>query len=77
MGMKTVKITPISQRAKNRVKEHGEVFEVLGADEKTELDKLDKIVVRSLGDTFKYREGMVGKWVGTITREEAGWEEAI
>ncbi len=64
--MQLIKLTPKSQRAKNRVKEHGDIFELL-------VDKGDSVIVRSLEDTFKYREGVVGRWVGTITKDEAEW----
>jgi hypothetical protein len=66
--MKTIKLTPISQRAKNHVNEHGDTFEIL-------LDKFDYIIVRSLQETWKYREGVMGKWVGTFGKGEVSYEE--
>jgi hypothetical protein len=66
--MKLVKLTPKCQRAKNRVKEHGETMEIL-------LDFPDKVMVRSLNDTWTYPDGSKGKWVGTLRKEEAEWEE--
>lgn len=66
--MTKVKIIPKSQRAKNRVNEHGEQMELLTSNG-------ESFMVRSLQDTFKYREGVFGKWVGTLSKEEAEWEE--
>jgi hypothetical protein len=66
--MNIVKVIPKSQRAKNRVIEHGEQMELL-------VDSQDSFMVRSLEDTWKYREGVFGKWVGTLSKEEAEWEE--
>ena len=66
--MKIVKIIPKSQRAKNRVKEHGSQMEIL-------IDKPQGITVRSLEMTFKHQTGDYGKWIGTFTKEEADWEE--
>lgn len=66
MGL--VKIIPKSQQAKDTVKEHGETYEIL-------LDKSDSFMVRSLQDTWKYREGVFGRWLGTFAKEEASWEE--
>jgi len=65
--MKLVKIIPKCKRAKNRVKEHGEVMDLLGCNDKD-------FTVRSLKETFKYRENLVGTWVGTFTEEEADYE---
>lgn len=67
--MNLVKIIHKSKRAKTRVKEHGEIMELL-------MDKGDTFLVRSLEDTFVYREGVTGKWVGTFSKEEAEWEKA-
>lgn len=66
--MKLIKIVPKSQGAANRIKEHGEYMEIL-------LDEQNSFMVRSLEATFKYREGVFGKWIGTFTTEEAVWEE--
>jgi len=66
--MKLVKIIPKSQRAKNRVNEHGAVQEIL-------VDKPNSFMVRSLNQTWKYPDGTMGKWVGTFTNEEASYEE--
>jgi hypothetical protein len=66
--MKLVKVIPKSQRAKNRVKEHGETMEIL-------LDNSETFMVRSLEKTWSYPDGSKGKWLGNFTKEEATWEE--
>ena len=66
--MKLVKLIPISQRAKDLVELHGDTYEIL-------VDKLESVMLRSLNETHTYREGVVGKWVGTFTKEEASYEE--
>lgn len=66
--MKLVKIMPISKRAKNRVKEHGGIMEIL-------VDKANSFMVRSVNDSWKYPNGETGKWLGTFTKLEAQWEE--
>lgn len=66
--MNVVKIIPKSQRAQNRVGEHGEEMELLDS-------KSDSFMVRSLKETWKYREGVMGKWVGTFRNEEAEYED--
>jgi hypothetical protein len=66
--MKLIKIIPKSQRAKNRVREHGVTMELL-------LDRGDSFIVRSVEDTFKSQDATMSKWIGTFKEEEAAWEE--
>ena len=64
--MKKVKIIPIAQRAKNRVREHGEVMELLT---EATYQSQRAILVKSLGLTWRNQ-----RWLGWIDREEADWE---
>lgn len=66
--MKLVKLIPKSNRAKNRIKEHGQTMEIL-------LDKSDSFMVRSVNETWMYQDGTKGRWLGTFGKEEAAYEE--
>ena len=57
--MNLVKIIPITQRAKNRVKEHGSEMTLL-------KDLQTKFLVRSLGPTSQGE-----RWIGWFTTQEA------
>ena len=61
--MNLIKITPISDSAKAIVEKHGQEFEIL-------IDKDDRLMLRSMEPTHKYREGINGKWIGYIKKEE-------
>lgn len=61
--MNLIKITPISDSAKTIVEKHGQEFEIL-------IDKDDRLMLRSMEPTHKYREGINGKWIGYINKEE-------
>lgn len=65
--MKTVKIVPKSKRAKDRIREHGPIMELLA-------DKEHMFMVRSLEQSFTYRKDVMGFWLGWFTKEEAGYE---
>ena len=68
--MANVKITPKSNRAKNRVTEHGEVMVL---EEEGSFDGQKAIRVRSVKETW----GSVGRrqtWSGWFTVDEANWE---
>ena len=66
--LSTVKIIPKSQRANNRINEHGEEMELL-------LDSGDRFYVRSLKNTFSYSKLGMGKWLGWFTKEQADYEK--
>lgn len=68
--MKTINIVPKSQGARDKIKEHGEIMEVL-------LDNSDKILVRSLEDTYKFREDIFGNWIGSFIKEKVDLEEVL
>ena len=61
--MNLINITPISDSAKAIVEKHGQEFEIL-------IDKDDRLMLRSMEPTHKYREGINGKWIGYINKEE-------
>jgi hypothetical protein len=56
------KINPIGTRAKNRVREHGDTFEVVKLED-------TGVCCQSLNNTHK---GM--KWLGWFFDDEATWE---
>lgn len=56
-----IKIIPLSQRAKNRVKEHGEIMELITISN-------DKILVKSLNKTWNNN---TDHWSGWFTNKEA------
>jgi hypothetical protein len=55
-------VTPKSQRAKNRVREHGDTFLLV-------QDRTSKICVESLKKTWQGQ-----KWLGWFTIDDANWE---
>jgi hypothetical protein len=61
-----VKILPKSQRAKNRVREHGEVMLL------RRLHPNDRFLVESLGNTWNGTT-----WAGWFRFEEASYEEVL
>lgn len=65
------KITPLSRRAKNRVKEHGEIMTVKNFD--TRGGK-QHILVESMEDTWTLKKGVRQHWVGWFDSDEAAWE---
>jgi len=58
-----IKIKPKTQRAKNRVREHGDIMLAT-------VIEPDKICVTSLGETWHGET-----WSGWFTKLEADWEE--
>lgn len=69
--MTLVKVVPKSKRAENRVREHGEVMELLMTDN-PHMGK-GSFLVRSLNDTFTLVKTK-GKWVGWFTQHDASYE---
>jgi hypothetical protein len=67
------KIIPTSKRAKERVKQHGEVMELLRAG--GSFNGEPAILVQSLENTFP-NGGSPQKWTGWLTEKEAKWEKA-
>lgn len=68
--MKRIKIIPTSQRAKNRVAEHGEVM-LLEHEETFDGEKA--IFVRSVHETWG-TAGRKENWCGWFTETECKWE---
>jgi len=64
-----VTITPKSQRAKNRVAEHGAVMKL---EEEGSWEGQTAIRVRSIKETWG-SAGRKQKWVGWLTVDEADW----
>lgn len=60
-----VKLLPKSQRAKNRIQEHGEIMLL----KKQKMD--GSFYVESLNKSFKLCEGMAITWAGWFKKEEA------
>jgi len=66
----TVKITPISQRAKNRVNEHGEIMIL---EEEGMFNGVKAIRVRSIKETWG-SAGRKQNWAGWFDINECSWE---
>lgn len=62
--MKKVRIKPKTQWAKNRVNEHGEIFEYIEVKNKC-------LLAKSLGKTWNKN---TEHWMGWFTRTCADWE---
>jgi len=62
-----VKITPVSNRAKNRVCEHGDVMDCIHVN----LD--GSILCKALTPTWS-NGGTLEKWLGWFERDEIAWE---
>lgn len=67
MKMKIVKILPKSQRAKNRVNEHGDQMELI-------FDRKEAFLVESINYTWRNSNDEFERWKGWFTKEEAAWE---
>ena len=66
--MRLIKVIPLCNRAKNRIREHGCVMELLMTDSPSYGS--GSFLVRSLNDTFKDS----GKWIGWFKVNEANYE---
>lgn len=62
-----VRITPKSQRAKNRVREHGEVMQLI-------REENGKTLFHSLNDTWRLSKDKMMPWGGWFSLEDASWE---
>lgn len=69
--MKHVEITPKSQRARNRVNEHGNIMLVL---QEGQYEGTRAVLLESLNRTWG-KGDFKSPWVGWITEKEADWNE--
>jgi len=69
--MNLVKILPKSQRATNRVHEHGEVMQFIRRDT---IDGHKAILVKSLDKTWTLKPGIKEVWGGWFKDTEADFE---
>jgi hypothetical protein len=66
-----VRILPKSQRAKNRVREHGEVMSLHSEDLR---NGRKHILVESVNDTWNLNDKVKTHWMGWFDESEADWE---
>jgi len=69
--MKVV-LTPKTQRAKNRIKEHGNIMTLIRLANR---DGKNSLLVESLEETWSLKPGVRQHWMGWFDFSEVEWRE--